>query len=39
MAEANQSVFEYHADSAVRKYVDYGIYHGAKIKVDFNQGQ
>ena len=30
---------ECHADSAVPGYVDYGIYHGATLKVDIEQGR
>ncbi len=37
--ESPQHSSECHADSAIPGYVDYGIYHGAKLKVDFNQGQ
>ncbi len=37
--ESPQHASECHADSAVPGYVDYGIYHGAKLRVDFNQGQ
>lgn len=37
--ESSQHSSECHADSAVPGYVDYGIYHGAKLKVDFKSGR
>ncbi len=36
--ESPQHPSECHADSAIPGYVDYGIYHGACLKVDFEQG-
>ena len=37
--ESPQHASECHADSAVPGYVDYGIYHGANLKVDFEHGR
>lgn len=37
--ESPQHSSECHADSAVPGYVDYGINHGARLKVDFEQGR
>ena len=37
--EAPQHVSECHADSAVPGYVDYGIHHGATLKVDVEDGR
>ncbi len=37
--ESPQHSSECHAASAVPGYVDYGIYHGAKLKVDIEQGR
>lgn len=37
--ESPQHSSECHADSAVPGYVDYGIYHGATLKVDIEQGR
>ena len=37
--ESPQHSSECHADSAVPGYVDYGINHGAKLKVDIDQGR
>ncbi len=37
--ESPQHSSECHADSAIPGYVDYGIYHGASLKVDFEQGR
>ncbi len=37
--EAPQHVSECHADSAVPGYVDYGIHHGAQLKVDIQNGR
>jgi len=37
--ESPQHSSECHADSAVPGYVDYGIYHGAKLKIDFDDGR
>ena len=37
--EAPQHVSECHADSAVPGYVDYGIHHGARLKVDIGEGR
>ena len=36
--ESPQHASECHLDSAVPGYVDYGIYHGAPLKVDIEQG-
>jgi Domain of unknown function (DUF5619) len=37
--ESPQHASECHMDSAVPGYVDYGIYHGATLKVDIEQGR
>ena len=37
--ESPQHSSECHADSAVPGYVDYGINHGAQLKVDIEQGR
>ena len=37
--EAPQHVSECHAASAVPGYVDYGIHHGARLKVDIEDGR
>ena len=37
--ESPQHSSECHAASAVPGYVDYGIYHGARLKVDIEQGR
>jgi hypothetical protein len=37
--ESPQHVSERHLDSAVPGYVDYGIYHGATLKVDVENGR
>ncbi len=37
--ESPQHSSECHADSAIPGYVDYGIYHGACLKVDFEKGR
>jgi hypothetical protein len=37
--ESPQHASECHADSAVPGYVDYGIHHGACLKIDFEQGR
>ena len=37
--ESPQHASECHQDSAIPGYVDYGIYHGAKLKIDFEQGR
>ncbi len=37
--ESPQHSSECHAESAIPGYVDYGIYHGACLKVDFEQGR
>ena len=37
--ESPQHSSECHADSAIPGYVDYGIYHGACLKIDFEQGR
>ena len=37
--ESPQHSSECHADSAIPGYVDYGLYHGACLKVDFEQGR
>jgi len=34
-----QHASECHADSAVPGYVDYGLYHGATLKIDIEQGR
>ena len=37
--ESPQHASECHLDSAVPGYVDYGVYHGATLKVDVEQGR
>jgi hypothetical protein len=37
--ESPQHASECHTDSAVPGYVDYGLYHGAKLKVDVEEGR
>jgi hypothetical protein len=37
--ESPQHASECHQDSAVPGYVDYGIHHGATLKVDIEQGR
>lgn len=37
--ESPQHASECHAESAIPGYVDYGLNHGAKLKVDFHQGR
>jgi hypothetical protein len=37
--ESPQHVSECHRDSAVPGYVDYGIHHGATLKVDIERGR
>jgi hypothetical protein len=37
--ESPQHSSECHQDSAVPGYVDYGLNHGAKLKVDFGEGR
>ena len=37
--ESPQHASECHEDSAVPGYVDYGIHHGATLKVDIEQGR
>jgi hypothetical protein len=37
--ESPQHSSECHADSAIPGYVDYGLYHGASLKIDFAQGR
>jgi hypothetical protein len=37
--ESPQHSSECHADSAVPGYVDYGLNHGAKLKVDIEEGR
>lgn len=37
--EAPQHVSECHLDSAVPGYVDYGLHHGATLKIDIEQGR
>ena len=37
--ESPQHSSECHAESAVPGYVDYGLYHGATLKVDIEQGR
>jgi hypothetical protein len=37
--ESPQHAGECHLDSAVPGYVDYGIYHGATLRVDIEQGR
>lgn len=37
--ESPQHSSECHSDSAVPGYVDYGLYHGATLKIDFEKGR
>ena len=37
--ESPQHAGECHQDSAVPGYVDYGVYHGARLKVDIEDGR
>jgi len=37
--ESPQHASECHANSAVPGYVDYGLYHGANLKIDIDQGR
>jgi len=37
--ESPQHASECHQDSAVPGYVDYGVHHGATLKVDIDQGR
>jgi hypothetical protein len=37
--ESPQHSSECHADSAIPGYVDYGLYHGAKLKIDIEKGR
>ena len=37
--ESPQHASECHQDSAVPGYVDYGLYHGANLKVDIEEGR
>jgi len=37
--ESPQHASECHSNSAVPGYVDYGLYHGAKLKVDIEDGR
>jgi len=37
--ESPQHSSECHADSAIPGYMDYGIYHGACLKIDFENGR
>ena len=37
--ESPQHASECHVDSAVPGYVDYGLYHGATLKVDIDDGR
>lgn len=37
--ESPQHSSECHANSAVPGYVDYGLYHGATLKIDFESGR
>ncbi|MDH5472295.1 MAG: AF1514 family protein, partial [Gammaproteobacteria bacterium] len=37
--ESPQHSSECHQDSAIPGYVDYGIYHGAKLKIDIENGR
>ncbi len=37
--ESPQHSSECHQDSAVPGYVDYGLYHGATLKIDFEKGR
>ena len=37
--ESPQHASECHKNSAIPGYVDYGMYHGASLKVDFSEGR
>ena len=37
--ESPQHASECHSNSAIPGYVDYGLYHGAKLKVDIEDGR
>lgn len=37
--ESPQHASECHADSAIPGYVDYGIHHGARLKIDIEDGR
>ncbi len=37
--ESPQHASECHENSAIPGYVDYGLYHGATLKIDFEQGR
>ena len=37
--ESPQHASECHANSAIPGYIDYGLYHGATLKVDIEQGR
>ena len=37
--ESPQHASECHMDSAIPGYVDYALYHGAKLKIDIEQGR
>lgn len=37
--ESPQHSSECHADAAVPGYVDYGLYHGARLKIDIEEGR
>ncbi|MDH5484085.1 MAG: AF1514 family protein [Gammaproteobacteria bacterium] len=37
--ESPQHASECHENSAIPSYVDYAIYHGATLKIDFEQGR
>ncbi len=37
--ESPQHASECHANSPVPGYVDYGLYHGARLKIDFEDGR
>ena len=37
--ESPQHASECHADSAIPGYIDYALYHGAKLKIDMEQGR
>jgi hypothetical protein len=37
--ESPQHASECHANSAIPGYVDYGLYHGATLKIDIEQGR
>ena len=37
--ESPQHASECHVNSAIPGYIDYGLYHGAKLKIDIEQGR